>query len=137
MPPQFLRYIFPRLHYGMNPSAVFTSAICKHGIVELVAFRGTCEEHISANHHRRCVVIIHDLDVLTDDKMLGAIYVIRCVFAVVQLAKGSIDIMTWGGDSKYYEDLGGQNLSPSKLTSSTLAQHYAGLFNFLERSNNA
>ena len=39
--------------------------------------------------------------------------------------KGSIDVMTWGGDSKYYEDIGGQDISPSKLTSGTLAQYYA------------
>lgn len=37
----------------------------------------------------------------------------------------SISIMTWGGDSKYYKDLGSKNYSPSQLTNQTVAQVYA------------
>ena len=39
--------------------------------------------------------------------------------------KGDISIMTWGGDGKYYEDLGNQNLSPEKLTTRSVAKAYA------------
>ena len=36
-----------------------------------------------------------------------------------------ISIMTWSGDSKYYEDIGGMDLSTDKLTSQNVAQVYA------------
>lgn len=39
--------------------------------------------------------------------------------------KGDISIMVWSGDSKYYEDLGHQDLSADKLTSGNVAQIYA------------
>lgn len=36
-----------------------------------------------------------------------------------------ISIMTWSGDSKYYEDIGSMDLSTDKLTSQNVAQVYA------------
>lgn len=38
---------------------------------------------------------------------------------------GEVSIMCWSGDSKYYEDLGHQNLATEDLTSSNVAQIYA------------
>lgn len=38
---------------------------------------------------------------------------------------GDISIMTWGGDSKYYEDLGHQDLKPEDIASGNVAQAYA------------
>lgn len=46
--------------------------------------------------------------------------------------KGDISIMTWGGDGKYYEDLGGQDLSESKLTTRAVAKAYAVAKKFKE-----
>ena len=46
--------------------------------------------------------------------------------------KGDISIMTWGGDGKYYEDLGGQDLSDSKLTTRAVAKAYAVAKKFKE-----
>lgn len=40
-------------------------------------------------------------------------------------AEGDISIMVWSGDSKYYKDLGHQDLSSDQLTSSNVAQIYA------------
>ena len=40
-------------------------------------------------------------------------------------AEGDISIMCWSGDSKYYEDLGHQDLAAKDLTSSNVAQIYA------------
>ena len=40
-------------------------------------------------------------------------------------ASGEVSIMVWSGDSEYYKDLGHQDLSPEKLTSSNVAQIYA------------
>lgn len=37
----------------------------------------------------------------------------------------SISIMTWGGDGKYYKDLGSQNFTPSQLDNQKVAQVYA------------
>lgn len=39
--------------------------------------------------------------------------------------EGDISIMCWSGDSKYYEDLGHQDLKAEDLTSSNVAQIYA------------
>lgn len=39
--------------------------------------------------------------------------------------EGDISIMCWSGDSKYYEDLGHQDLAAADLTSSNVAQIYA------------
>ncbi len=39
--------------------------------------------------------------------------------------EGDISIMLWSGDSKYYEDLGHQDLKPEDLTSGNVAQVYA------------
>ena len=36
-----------------------------------------------------------------------------------------ISIMTWSGDSKYYEDIGSMDLSTDKLTSQNVAQVYS------------
>lgn len=38
---------------------------------------------------------------------------------------GEVSIMVWSGDSKYYEDLGHQDLSAEDLTASNVAQIYA------------
>ena len=46
--------------------------------------------------------------------------------------KGDISIMTWGGDGKYYEDIGGKDLSESKLTTSAIAKTYAVAKKFKE-----
>ncbi len=46
--------------------------------------------------------------------------------------KGDISIMTWGGDGKYHEDLGAQDLSQSQLTSKNVAQYYAVAKKFKE-----
>ena len=46
--------------------------------------------------------------------------------------KGDISIMTWGGDGKYYEDIGAKDLSESKLTTRAIAKTYAVAKKFKE-----
>ncbi len=46
--------------------------------------------------------------------------------------KGDISIMIWGGDGKYHEDIGSEDLSDSKLTSQNVAQIYAVAKKFKE-----
>ena len=50
--------------------------------------------------------------------------------------KGDISIMTWGGDGKYHEDIGSEDLSDSKLTSQNVAQVYAVAKKFKEKYPN-
>jgi len=85
-PPLLLRNVLTLLHDGAYAFAVPLSAICKHFVVKVVALKSTSIEHIAAYHHRR-IIVIHNLYVLADDKMLRAVYIVRCVSVVIQFAQ--------------------------------------------------
>lgn len=50
--------------------------------------------------------------------------------------EGEVSIMTWSGDGKYHEDIGGEDISESKLTSQNVAQIYAVAKKFKEKYPN-